>query len=168
MKILTLTAVTSYYDAKDGDMPYWLPEGCVILSSKPVEASDEDSLKSDESLNEYSYTTAAEAVAHFGLDVKVHTEAEIAALLLRSDKAVRVACARLESVPHVRNRITEYACYLFIVADIHKAEARRLALANVSYLTTLANAKAAQQALDARWWAEYEAGLVKAKAAVAA
>ena len=153
MNIQTCRAVVSYYDHDDGDLPFWLPEGCVMLGSKSVSDGDMD-LKSDESTCDFSYTTMAEAVAHYGLKVKTHTEAGVTALLLRSDEAVKVACARLDSVYGVRNLITEFARYSYVVADEDKAEARKMALANVSYLTALANQKTVQKAVDAKLMAE--------------
>ena len=156
MNVQTCRAVVSYYDHDDGDLPFWLPEGCVMLGSKSVSDGDMD-LKSDESTWEFSYTTMAEAVAHYGLKVKTHTEAGVLALLLRSDEAVKVACARLDSVYGVRNLITEFARFSYVVADEDKAEARKMALANVSYLTNLANQKTVQKAVDAKLRSETSA-----------
>jgi hypothetical protein len=145
MKIQTLSAVISDYD-RDSILPYWLPEGCIVLSTTRT-GSDED-LKHYEAIYDCNYTTTSEAIAHFGLKVKTHTEASIKALLLRNDTAVIAACSRLESLHTAKCAITENARYEHTISPKEMPAALNLALANITFITNMANQKETQKAYD--------------------
>ena len=147
MQTYTHNVVVSIYS--DSDVrPFWLPVGHVRVGTKHTEQPID--LDHDEYATIFESATYADAAKHFGFTYRTYTKEEIAKLLLSSDKAVKVACARLADV-YYTNRIFEAAKYEGLKPS-QMAEARAEALQHTAHLADLATYKAVQPQVDAALW----------------